>query len=339
MEGRGDLARHNNKSRGGSTSGFCLLFVFEVLIDMAVPNFQKFMFSVLKHAAHGEVRMADIKHHVSRDLGLDEHDLQELVASGSKTTFDDRIAWAKTYLKQAGLVQSTRRAYFTISDEGKRILQSGISDIDVKFLSTIPRFIEERAKQQREADIPVDRESIAVESPESLTPEDGMRNSHALLRQLLAHDLLERLRATTPNFFERVVVKLLLAMGYGGTLAEAGRAIGRSGDNGIDGVIDQDTLGLDRVYVQAKRYAEDVTVGPAEIRDFFGSLDMHKATKGLFVTTSSFTRSAKETAERLGKRIVLIEGLAFAQMMIRFNVGCRVGETFEVKNIDEEFFE
>jgi len=155
----------------------------------------------------------------------------------------------------------------------------------------------------------------------------------------MAHDLLDRLRISAPSFFERVVVKLLLSMGYGGSFAEAGRAIGRSGDNGIDGVIDQDTLGLDRVYVQAKRYAEDVTVGPAEIRDFFGSLDMHKASKGLFVTTSNFTKAAKETAERLGKRIVLIDGLAFAQLMMRFNVGCRVEEIFEVKKIDEEFFE
>ncbi len=128
-------------------------------------------------------------------------------------------------------------------------------------------------------------------------------------------------------------------MGYGGTLAGAGRAIGRSGDNGVDGVIDQDTLGLDRVYVQAKRFAKEVTVGPADIRDFFGSLDMHKATKGLFVTTSTFTKSAKETAERLGKRIVLIDGQSFARLMIRFNVGCRVEEVFEIKKIDEEFFE
>jgi len=298
------------------------------------------MLPVLKHAARGEVRMGDIKADVAADLVLTEQDLQELVASGTKTAFDDRIAWAKAYLKQAGLVEATRRAHFVISEAGKRVLDSGIQDIDVKYLTTIPKFMMERERQQRDALIPESQQTSAVATEmEPMTPEDSIRNSHALLRQALAHDLLDRLRISTPSFFERVVVRLLLAMGYGGTLAEAGRAIGRSGDNGIDGVIDQDTLGLDRVYVQAKRYSEDVTVGAGEIRDFFGSLDMHKASKGLFVTTSNFTKSAKETAERLGKRIVLIDGLAFAQLMMRFNVGCRVEEMFELKKIDEDFFE
>lgn len=134
-------------------------------------------------------------------------------------------------------------------------------------------------------------------------------------------------------------MQLLLDMGYGGTYAQAGRAIGRSGDNGVDGVIDQDTLGLDRVYVQAKRYAADVTVSAGDIRDFLGSLDMHKAAKGLFATTSTFTKSASETAEKLGKRIVLIDGTALAAFMTRCNVGCRIEEIVEIKRIDEEFFE
>ena len=306
---------------------------------MAVPNFQKLMFPVLKHSARGEVRMGDIKADVATDLGLSEHDLQELVASGSKTAFDDRIAWAKAYLKQAGLVNSTRRAHFITSEQGKKILASGVDDIDVKFLTTIPKFVEERDKQRRDAEVPMLSSVEENGGMDFFTPEEVIRNSQALLRQALAQELLERLRISSPSFFERVVVKLLLAMGYGGTFAEAGRAIGRTGDNGVDGVIDQDTLGLDRVYVQAKRYAEDVTVGAGDIRDFFGSLDMHKATKGLFVTTSTFTKSSRETADKLGKRIVLIDGLALAQLMIRFNVGCRIEEAFEVKKIDEEFFE
>ncbi len=305
---------------------------------MPVPNFQRFMLPVLKHAARGEVRMADIKPDVARELNLTDADLDELVASGTKTTFDDRIAWAKAYLKQAGLVQTTRRAYFTVSAEGQKLLTKGVEEIDVKFLATIPKFLEERERQRREADDGAD-DSIETTEAHEVTPEDTIRSSHSLLRQALGQDLIERLRLSSPAFFERVVVRLLLAMGYGGSLAEAGRAIGRSGDNGIDGVIDQDTLGLDRVYVQAKRYAEDVTVGAGDIRDFFGSLDMHKATKGLFVTTSTFTKSAVETVEKLGKRIVLIDGKSLSQLMIRFNVGCRVEEIFEMKKIDEEFFE
>jgi restriction system protein len=306
---------------------------------MPVPNFQRFMLPVLKHAARGEVRMADIKADVARELNLTEGDLDELVASGTKTTFDDRIAWAKAYLKQAGLIQTTRRAYFTVSVEGQQLLAKGIEDIDVKFLATIPKFVEERERQRRETDGGADDTIETAPEAHEVTPEDTIRSSHSLLRQALGQDLIERLRLSSPAFFERVVVRLLLAMGYGGSLAEAGRAIGRSGDNGIDGVIDQDTLGLDRVYVQAKRYAEDVTVGAGDIRDFFGSLDMHKATKGLFVTTSSFTKSAVETVEKLGKRIVLIDGKSLSQLMIRFNVGCRVEEIFEMKKIDEEFFE
>jgi restriction system protein len=306
---------------------------------MPVPNFQKFMLPVLRHSNRGEVKMADIKLDVAHDLKLTEADLEELVASGTKTAFDDRIAWAKAYLKQAGLVQSTRRAYFTISDEGKKLLGSGIQDIDVKFLATIPKFVEERERQRQEVEPAVGSNIGQVANVNEATPEDLISGAHQLLRQSLGQDLLERLRVSSPAFFERVVVRLLLAMGYGGTLAQAGKAIGKSGDNGVDGVIDQDTLGLDRVYVQAKRYAEDTTVGAGDIRDFFGSLDMHKATKGLFVTTSSFTKAAMETAEKLGKRIVLIDGRDLTKLMIRFNVGCRVEEIFEMKKIDEEFFE
>jgi restriction system protein len=306
---------------------------------MPVPNFQRFLFPVLKHSNRGEVRMADIKQDVAIDLSLSETDMEELVASGTKTAFDDRIAWAKAYLKQAGLVQSTRRAFFTISSDGKKLLESGVRDIDVKLLTTIPKFMDGRERQRQEIERRVENIIEAPASVDESTPEETIQRANQILLQTLSQDILERLRVSTPAFFERVVVRLLLAMGYGGTLAQAGKAIGRSGDNGVDGVIDQDTLGLDRVYVQAKRYAQEVTVGPGDIRDFFGSLDMHKASKGLFVTTSSFTKAAMETAEKLGKRIVLIDGSDLTKLMIRFNVGCRVEDVFEIKRVDEEFFE
>lgn len=173
----------------------------------------------------------------------------------------------------------------------------------------------------------------------SQTPDDLMRVTNRAINLSLGQEIIDRIVLGTPAFFERIVVSLLLSMGYGGTFAEAGRAIGKSGDDGIDGVIDQDTLGLDRVYIQAKKYQHDNNIGPSAIRDFFGSLDMHKASKGLFVTTSSFTKSAIDTADKLGKRIVLIDGRTLAQLMIRFNVGCRVEEVFEFKKIDEEFFD
>lgn len=166
-----------------------------------------------------------------------------------------------------------------------------------------------------------------------------MRMAYGQIETALAHDLLDRIRAAPPEFFERLIVNLLLSMGYGGSAENAGRTLGRSGDDGVDGVIDQDALGLDRVYIQAKRYGAGNSIGAGAIRDFFGSLDRHKATKGLFVTTSTFSSSAKETAELLSKRIVLIDGEQLAKLMIRHNVGCRVEETLHIRKIDEEFFE
>ena len=166
-----------------------------------------------------------------------------------------------------------------------------------------------------------------------------MRIAHKQIEGALAQELLERIRSAPPDFFERLIVNLLLSMGYGGSAVGAGRAIGRSGDDGVDGVIDQDSLGLDRVYIQAKRYAVGNNIGSGAIRDFFGSLDRHKAAKGLFVTTSAFSSSARETAELLSKRIVLIDGEQLARLMIRHNVGCRVEDTLYIKKIDEDFFE
>ncbi len=171
------------------------------------------------------------------------------------------------------------------------------------------------------------------------TPDEIMRRAHKQIDVALAQDLLDRVRAAPPEFFERLIINLLLSMGYGGSRAEAGRTLGRSGDDGVDGVIDQDALGLDRVYVQAKRYAAGNNIGPGAIRDFFGSLDRHKATKGLFVTTSTFSPSAKETAEFLSKRIVLIDGDHLAALMVQQNIGCRIEDTLHIKKIDEEFFE
>jgi len=166
-----------------------------------------------------------------------------------------------------------------------------------------------------------------------------MRGAHRQIETALAQELLDRISKAPPEFFERLMVNLLRSMGYGGSTADAGRALGRSGDDGVDGVIDQDALGLDRAYIQAKRYTTGNNIGAGAIRDFFGSLDRHKATKGLFVTTSSFSSSARETAEFLSKRIVLIDGEQLTKLMIRYDGGCRVEESLNIRKIDEEFFE
>ncbi len=307
---------------------------------MAVPDYQTLMLPVLKSASAGEVRIGDVVEGLANDLGLSDSDKAEMLPSGRQTTFANRVHWAKTYLKQAGLVDSTRRAYFKATELGKTVLAEKPTRIDVRYLSKFPEFkaFRERTSEEKDGeDHPLLSVSKLVESER--TPEEQMRAAHRQLNESLGAEILDGIRVAPPAFFERLIVSLLIAMGYGGTTVDAGRAIGRSGDDGVDGVIDQDPLGLDRVYIQAKRYLPQNSIGPAAIRDFFGSLDMHKATKGLFVTTSGFTQAAAETAERLGKRIVLIDGRTLSQLMIRYNVGTRSEETLEIKRLDEEFFE
>jgi restriction system protein len=236
------------------------------------------------------------------------------------------------------LIEATRRGYFRITSRGEKVLATNPARIDNAFLNQFDEFRQFRAKSANrmahDTDVTEPLLSNQIE-----TPDESMRAAHKQIEASLAQELLDRIGAAPPDFFERLIVNLLLIMGYGGSSIDAGRAIGRSGDDGVDGVIDQDALGLDRVYVQAKRYKQGNNIGPSAIRDFFGSLDRHKATKGLFVTTSTFSPSAKETAQGLSKRIVLVDGEQLASLMIRYNVGCRVEETLHIKKIDEDFFE
>lgn len=301
---------------------------------MAIPDFQTLMLPVLRASADGEVRISEVVTQLGASLQLTGDELSELLPSGKQTTFANRVNWAKSYLGKAGLVTLTRRGYFQASDRGKQVLASPPERISIKFLETFPEFI-----AFREASSP----TTTAKQPEQtnlkdLTPDEVIRAAHTELDESLGAELLSKIIAAPPDFFERLVVQLLIAMGYGGSAIEAGKALGKSGDGGVDGVIDQDALGLDRIYVQAKRYT-DAKVSSGEIRDFFGSLDRFKASKGLFVTTSTFSPSAKETADLLSKRIVLVDGPLLTRLMIRFDIGCRVEETIQIKKLDEEFFD
>ncbi|MGD0901789.1 MAG: restriction endonuclease [Terracidiphilus sp.] len=306
---------------------------------MPIPDFQTLMLPVLKLSAEKEWRISDAVERLADDYNLSPEERTSLIPSGRQTTFSNRVAWAKSYLVKAGLLKPTKRAHFCISEQGRGVLVSPPSRITIKYLSQFPEFQEFRKRSESEAEtVGTQLPDLAHES--SLTPDETIRNAHMQLEQELADELLVKIRSGTPAFFENLVVRLLFAMGYGGSVTEINRAlVGGSGDGGVDGVIDQDILGLDRIYVQAKRYADGNTVGPGAIRDFFGSLDRFKATKGLFVTASTFTASARETAAMLSKRLVLVDGSQLTRLMIRHNVGCRVEETLEIKKIDEEFFE
>jgi restriction system protein len=304
---------------------------------MSIPDYQFLMLPVLIASSHGEVRIGPIVDELASQLGLTPDERSELLPSGKQTVFSNRVHWAKSYLSKAALIEITRRGHFKITARGQQLLATNPPRIDNKLLTQYEEF-----RQFRERSATSDGESSEAVVPaleDHQTPDESMRTAHRQIDTALAQDLLDRIHEAPSDFFERLIVSLLLSMGYGGSKENAGRTLGRSGDDGVDGVIDQDALGLDRLYIQAKRYHVGNNIGSGAIRDFFGSLDRHKAAKGLFVTTSAFSPSAKETAELLSKRIVLIDGEQLAKLMIRHNVGCRVVDTLYIKRIDEEFFD
>ena len=300
---------------------------------MAIPDFQSLMLPVLKASADGEVKTSDVVSALGFSLNLSEQELSELLPSGKQTTFANRVNWAKSYLGKAGLVTLTRRGFFQTSQKGKDVLKSPPAALNTKYLEMLAGF---KIYQPNGDGI----KSLPHTSPtvDDLTPDERIRSARDELEATLSAELLEKILAAPPSFFERLVVQLLVAMGYGGSAADAGRALGKTGDGGVDGVIDQDALGLDQIYVQAKRYT-DAKVSPGEIRDFFGALATFKASKGLFVTTSSFSPAARDAAARLPNKIVLIDNVQLTRLMIRFDIGCRVEEAVYIKKIDEEFFE
>ncbi len=250
------------------------------------------MLPVLVASSKGEVRIGQVVDELANQLNLSQEDRSDLLPSGKQTVFSNRVHWAKSYLSKAQLVEITRRGYFRITPRGQAVLQSSPKRIDTKVLMQFEEFRQflKRSGGTVEADGTIATPPL---EDQKQTPDETMRMAYRQIETALVHDLLERIQEAPPDFFERLMVNLLLSMGYGGSAESAGRTIGRSGDDGVDGVIDQDSLGLDRVYIQAKRYAKGNNIGPGAIRDFFGSLDRHKATKGLFVTTSNFSASAK----------------------------------------------
>jgi len=307
---------------------------------MAIPDFQTLMLPLLKTAGDTkEHRIGDVVEQLADEFGLSALERNQLLPSGKGKLFANRANWAKSYLVQAGVLEATKRAHFKITERGKKVLADNVRRIDNDFLSQFPEFIEFRERGRISAEVASGGSVDASILPLPVqTPDEILRSTVTQIELALKKDLLDRILASPPSFFEGLIVDLLIAMGYGGSREEAGKILGRTGDGGIDGVVDQDALGLDRIYVQAKRYGIRNPVSEPEIRAFSGSLGAAKADKGVFVTTSYFTSPAHNFAERHPFKIVLIDGEKLATLMVRHDVGVRVDDTLYLKKLDEDYF-
>lgn len=295
------------------------------------------MLPVLQVAAIGETRVPMAAEKIANQLGLTEEEREELLPSGKQRILHNRIHWAKFYMSKAGLIESPKRGVFIATEKGHSLLATNPASIDVELLKSYPAFQTFYSNEGRdEAESAPD--NLLLKPATEATPEEQIDAAHATINEALKADLLARILEQTPTFFEALIVDLLLAMGYGGSHENAALRLGKSGDGGIDGVIDEDRLGLDRIYVQAKRYAVDSPIGRPAIQGFVGSLVGLGASKGVFVTTSSFSQHATEYANALQQRVILIDGDELAQLMIEFDVGVRVSRTLQVKRIDDDFF-
>jgi restriction system protein len=304
---------------------------------MAVPAFQKLLLPLLRRSNDGaEHRLPTLAPLVASDLGLNSDDLAELLPSGGQSRYRNRLAWAKVYMSRAGLLETVQRGSFRITQRGKQLLATNPSEIGLDTLRQYPEFTAFAGGSAPEV---ATGSGGAVDAGQSDdTPEETLETAYATVRAALGQQLLAAVMAATPAFFEGLVLDLMLAMGYGGSRTDAARNIAKAGDGGIDGIISEDRLGLDFIYLQAKRWTH--SVGSDEVRNFSGSLDAHGAQKGVFITTSTFTASATQYVRDVKhKKIVLIGGERLAELMIDFNVGVAPAKTFEVKRMDLEYFE
>ncbi|MBD2188968.1 restriction endonuclease [Pseudanabaena mucicola] len=308
---------------------------------MAVPDYQSLMLPLLKYAGthNGEVTTSEAVEVLAQELNLSEEDLREMLPSGTQSTFGNRVGWAATHIKKAGLLEPTRRGYYQITTRGRELLAKQPKVLNVKFLEKYPEFLEfKKLKGTRTRNGKGNTENKSIPDISVATPSEALEAAYENLRDELADELLAKLKTTSPAFFERVVVELLVKMGYGGSRTDAGRAIGKSGDGGIDGIIKEDKLGLDVVYIQAKRWGS-TSVGRPDVMQFAGALQAQRANKGIFITTSRFTEEARNYVSQIGSKIVLIDGEQLTSLMIENDVGVSTISLYPVKKIDSDYFD
>lgn len=300
---------------------------------MAVPDYETTMLPILKFLADGQVRKtSEVVAHIAKHFELSPDDLKELIPSGRAKLINNRVGWACTYLRKAGLIESPQRAYNKITSDGTAALQQDPNRIDSSFLSQFQAFRDFQAENRTSTDT---QESSDSDSDDR-TPEEIIGIQSEVISNSLQTDLLEQIAGMDPDAFEQLVVDLLLAMGYGGTAEDAGRAIGQSNDGGVDGAIMEDVLGLDTIYVQAKRWKNTVPV--KEVRDFAGALLSKRSNKGVFITTSNFPPSAHEFVSSIDRKIILVDGKRLASLMVKYNLGVTIKQTVEIKELDSDYF-
>jgi restriction system protein len=299
---------------------------------MSIPDYQTIMLPLLQYLADKKERSSqETFDALAKVFGLNEQERKELLPSGNQTIFMNRIAWAKTYLKKTGFIGSPKRGYYSITMRGLNELKKNPDNIDNKYLSQFPEFadfVKTRVLRQ-----PPDNENT---DDNKKTPEENIEDNYQQVRNALSIDVLDKVKQCSPSFFEKLVVELLLKMGYGGSKQEAGKIIGKSGDGGIDGIIKEDKLGLDTIYIQAKRW--DGTIGRPEIQKFAGALQGQRARKGVFITTSKFTQEAIDYASIIENKLILVDGNTLSDLMIDYDIGVSTVNAYLIKKIDSDYF-
>ena len=301
---------------------------------MSVPDFQAFFLPCLEILSDGQAHsLREMYDDLAERLNLSEDDRQQMLPSGQQKTYENRIGWSKTHLYKAGLIDRPKRGSYLITERGREILQKKLDRLTLKDLDVFPEHqVFLRGNRQSQ---PVSPEAPISETAQ--TPEERLQVAYLTLKAEVEEEMLQLLKSSSPAFFERVVVDLLVAMGYGGSRKAAGQAIGKTGDGGIDGMISEDPLGLDNIYIQAKRW--EGNVGRPMVQAFAGSLEGVRARKGVMITTSDFSREARDYVTRIEKKIILINGELLAELMLDHNVGVSEKERFIVKRIDMDYFD
>ena len=309
-------------------------FTSPLILFMTIPDYQTCMLPFLQFLSDGKDHSLREAEEVLADyFKLSSTERVELLPSGQQGVFKNRIGWARTYLKKAGLLDSSKRAVFKITDRGLQSLATKPNRIDSKYLEQWPEFVEFRGFSKSASESAFPSEFLISKT----TPEEVIELAHQGLREQLAQEILSRILTCSPTFFEQLVVELLVSMGYGGSRRDAGERIGQTNDGGIDGIIKEDRLGLDTIFIQAKRWQG--SVGRPEIQKFVGALQGQRAKKGVFITTSTFTTEALDYVSRIDTKVVLIDGNRLAGLMIDFDVGVSVFASYAVKRIDSDYFE